>query len=153
MASDSAGRPRQVDLRRAISATYYGVFHFCLASVADEFVGITQRQSGRYALLYRSVDHGALKKLCEEARKQTPPAKYVPYIPDDGLGENIRTFATAVVELQEKRNKADYDPQSVFRTSDVKLVIRTARSAVRRFGSATEECRKAFLTLLICPSR
>ena len=32
-----AGAPRQVDLRRAISNAYYGVFHAILAAAADEY--------------------------------------------------------------------------------------------------------------------
>lgn len=153
VAPPSAGPPRQVDLRRAISAVYYGIFHFCLAAAADEFVGVTQRATSRYTLVYRSIDHKTLKDLCAEAKKPTPPAKYLPYIPLGGFDSNIRAFSTAAIELQEKRHLADYNPQPRFKTSDVKLAVSTARSAVRRFLAADEEDRKAFLTLLICPPR
>jgi hypothetical protein len=153
VAPPSAGPPRQVDLRRAISAAYYGVFHFCLAAAADEFVGATQRGTSRYTLVYRSIDHKTLKDLCAEAKKPTPPAKYLPYIPLGGFGSNIQAFATAAIELQEKRHLADYNPEPRFRTSDAKLAVGTARSAVHRFQTADEEHRKAFLTLLICTPR
>ena len=149
----SVGAPRQVDLRRAISSAYYGLFHFTMATLADEFVGLTQRPSGRYALVYRSVDHRALRILCAEVQKQTPPRNYSPYIPANGFGQNIQAFATAAIELQEKRHRADYDPVPRFRTSDAKLAIGTALSAVRRFTRASPERRKAFLTLLLCPPR
>ena len=148
-----AGPPRQVDLRRAISAAYYGLFHFCLTAAADEFVGVTQRATSRYALVYRSIDHKTLRDLCLEAKKPTPAAKFAPYFPTGGFGLNIQTFSTAAIELQEKRHLADYSPQPRFRTSDAKLAIGTARSAVRRFQAASAEHRKAFLTLLICPPR
>ncbi len=148
-----SGRPRQVALRRAISAAYYGLFHFCLTEAADEFVGVTQRATNRYALVYRSIDHKALKDLCVEAKKQTPPARYAHYFPTGGFDANVRAFSTAAIELQEKRHLADYSPQPRFRTSDAKLAISTARSAVRRFQAAGAEHRKAFLTLLICPPR
>jgi hypothetical protein len=148
-----AGRPRQVDLRRAISAAYYGLFHFCLAAAADEFVGVTQRATGRYTLVYRSIDHKTLKELCAETRKATPPAKYLPYFPRGGFGSSIQAFSTAAMELQEKRHLADYNPQPRFKTSEAKLAVSTARSAVLRFQAADEEHRKAFLTLLICPPR
>ncbi len=153
VAPPRAGPPRQVDLRRAISAAYYGLFHFCLTAAADEFVGVTQHATGRYALVYRSIDHKTLKELCVEARKQTPPAKYAPYFPTRGFDPNIQAFSTSAIELQEKRHLADYNPQPRFRTSDAKLAISTARSAVQRFRAASEEHRKAFLTLLVCPPR
>jgi hypothetical protein len=153
VAPPAAGPPRQVDLRRAISAAYYGIFHFCLAAAADEFVGATQRATSRYTLVYRSIDHKVLKDLCSEARKTTPPAKYLPYFPLGGFGPDIRAFSTAAIELQEKRHLADYNPQPRFKSSDAKLAISAARSAVHLFQMANEEHRKAFLTLLVCPPR
>jgi hypothetical protein len=153
VAPPPAGPPRQVDLRRAISAAYYALFHFCLTAAADEFVGVTQRTASRYALVYRSIDHKALKDLCVEARKSMPPVRYAPYVPTGGFDANVQAFATAVIELQEKRHVADYNPQPRFRTSNARLAIGTARSAIRRFLAAGEEHRKAFLTLLICPPR
>jgi hypothetical protein len=148
-----AGAPSQVDLRRAISAAYYGVFHFCLGAAADEFIGVGQRATSRYALVYRSIDHRALKDVCSEAKKQAPPAKYAPYFPAGGFDPNIQAFSTAAIELQEKRHMADYNPLTKFRTSDAKVAVGTARSAVGRFQGANIEHRKAFLTLLICPPR
>jgi hypothetical protein len=152
-ASALAGPPRQADLRRAISAAYYGLFHFCLAAAADELVGASQRATSRYALVYRSIDHKALKDLCVEASKPTPAAKYRPYFPSGGFGPAIKAFSTAAIELQEKRHLADYNPLPRFRTSDASLAVSTARSAVRRFQTAEEDHRKAFLTLLVCPPR
>ena len=149
----SAGRPRQVDLRRAISSAYYGLFHFTIASLADEFVGIAQRSTASYVLVYRGVDHRTLRDTCAEVQKQNPPQRYAPYVPDNGFGANIQAFATAAIELQEKRHRADYNLEPLVRTSDAQLAIATARSAVRRFGRANATRRKAFLTLLLCPPR
>ena len=90
----------------------YGLFHFCLTAAADEFIGVTQRGTSRYALVYRSIGHRTLKDLCAEARKQAPPMKYVPYLPAGGFDSNIQAFSTAAIDLQEKRNRADYNPQA-----------------------------------------
>jgi len=73
---------------------------------------------------------------------------YQRYAPQDGFGADIRTFATAVVELQEKRHAADYDPMVQMKQSDAILVIGTARAALARFQSANADERAAFLTLL-----
>jgi hypothetical protein len=148
-----AGAPRQVDLRRAISSAYYGLFHFCLSAAADEFVGVGQRATPRYALVYRSIDHRILKDICIEVCKQRAATKYVPYIPRGGFDPKIQAFATAATELQERRHLADYDPMPRFRTPDAKLAVSTARSAVSQFDGANVDHRKAFLTLLICPPR
>jgi len=147
------GQPRQVDLRRAISSAYYGIFHFLMALLADEFVGVRQRASSWYALVYRSVDHRTLKEICSDVAKQTPPQKYAPYVPVAGFGPDIQVFAASSLDLQEKRHRADYNPQPRFHTSDVELAILTARSAIRHFKKASPERQKAFLTLLLCPPR
>jgi len=149
----SAGAPRQVDLRRAISGAYYGVFHFALTALADEFVGKTKRASSRYALVYRSVDHRIFRDLCSEAKKPTPAARYAPYLPKHGFGPHIQAFAAAAKDLQEWRHAADYDPQSNFTTYEARLAIASAESAVMRFRRETQERRRLFLTLFICPPR
>ena len=129
-ATPAAGPPRQVDLRRAISAAYYGVFHAILTAAADEFNGVTKRGTHLYTSLYRSVDHRGLRDLCNEMKKQTLSTKYQKYSPFNGFDGNIQAFSTAVVEFQEKRHSADYDPSARLRTSDAMLAIATARSAI-----------------------
>jgi hypothetical protein len=148
-----AGPPRQVDLRRAISSAYYGLFHFVLRSVADEFVGVSQRTTPRYTLVYRSIAHRTLRDICTEAKRSTPSAKYAEYLPANGLGPFIQAFGTAAIDLQEKRHTADYNPRPRFKTLDAKVAIGAARSAIGRFERADQEDRKIFLTLLLCPLR
>lgn len=148
-----AGPPRQVNLRRAISAAYYALFHYILTMAADEFVGTTKRTTPRYSLVYRSVDHSSLRKLCLDAVKASMPEKLGKFAPKSGLGPNIQAFAGTALELQQKRHLADYDPSYRVKTSDAELAIAASRSAIARFGKATTVRRKAFLTLLLFPPR
>ena len=122
-----------------------------MTAAADEFVGAVHRATARYALVYRSIDHKTLKDACDEAKKQTPSSNYAPFFPPGGFDPNIQAFSTAAIELQQKRHRADYNPQARFRTSDAQLAVSTARNAVNRFRAANEEHRKLFLTLLVCP--
>lgn len=148
-----AGPPRQVDVRRAISAAYYAVFHHILTAGADSFVGVTKRGAPHYTLLYRSVDHRSLRELCTEARKQKPSSRYQQYAPADGFGADIKVFSTALIDLQEQRHAADYEPSILVRTSDAKLAIDKARTAIQRFRHAGIDEQKSFLTLLLFPPR
>lgn len=152
-APSGVGAPRQADLRRAISASYYGVFHAIATEAADDFVGKTQRDSSRYALVYRSIEHGRLRRVCEDIVKPTPPAKYAKYVPTGGLGDDLVAVAIAVSELQERRHSADYD--SLFRatTSDAVLAVATARDALDRFKSASSVRRRMFVSLIAFPPR
>lgn len=148
-----AGPPRQVDVRRAISAAYYGVFHATLTAAADQFVGVTRRSTSQYALVYRSIDHKWLRNLCEEVKKPTLPSRFVPFAPPGGFGAHISAFAAATLELQEKRHSADYDPLIRVKTSDAQLAIQTARAALQRLNDAGSIEREAFLSLLLFSPR
>ena len=137
----------------AISNAYYAVFHAVVTQAADDFVGRTHRASPRYALVYRSIDHKSLRKLCEDVKKPTLPAKYSTYSPRGGFGADLIALATAVVDLQEKRHFADYDPLFRVRMSDAVLAVATGHTALFRFRNANRTSRKAFLTLLVFPPR
>lgn len=149
--SSARGAPRQVDIRRAISAAYYGVFHFLSQKAADQFVGSTpqQRASAVYALVYRGIDHRTLRELCEDVQKTTLPNKLKTYAARGDFDQTLKDFARSVVELQEKRHGADYDPSLKFKSSDVNLLIATARTAIQRFAAAPSDHQRAFLALLL----
>jgi len=153
ISSPSRGAPRQADLRRAISNAYYAVFHAILAQAADDLIGSTHRSSSRYALIYRSVDHRSLRNLCEDVVKPKLPARYAKYALREGFGLDLVALAIAVIELQEKRYLADYDPLYRVGMSDTKSVIATSRRALIRFKSADRALRGTFLDLLLFSPR
>ncbi len=150
---NSRGLVRQAERCRAISAAYYAVFHYTLTALADELVGRRNRTSSRYALVYRRLDHAGLEALCKEVRKVQMPAKYATYVPANGWGDNIKQFASLVIELKEKRNAADYDPSFWVKIADAMQAIESARSAIAGFERASVSRKKAFLTLLLFPPR
>ena len=102
---------------------------------------------------YRSVNHRALRGICEDVVKTTLPAKYDLYEPKGGFGPDIKALATAVVELQEKRHSADYDPLFRAKRSDAILAVATGRTALVRFDSASSVRQKAFLSLVVFSPR
>lgn len=140
-----------MDLRRAISSAYYGVFHGILTAAADEFAGATRRTTRPYVLLYRSVDHRALRDLCETVNKANLPSKYRQYAPANGFDRGIKDFAAGFLELQQKRHSADYDPLYKVRSADAAAVVKSARSALTHFRGAGADQRLAFFALLLFP--
>jgi hypothetical protein len=104
-------------------------------------------------LVYRSIDHRALRVLCEDVGKPTLPAKYAKYAPGGGFGPDLKAFAAAIIDLQEKRHLADYDPQFRVRASDAVVVVTAARDALTRFRSASRPQRRALMTLLLFSPR
>jgi uncharacterized protein (UPF0332 family) len=146
-----ATRPeaRQTDLRRAISAAYYGLFHFALTAAADMVVGADKRETSRYSLVYRSVDHSRLRTLSTQLSTTKPG---VPLVPSAGFGK-IADFARVAGNLHELRNLADYEPAHDFTAEEAELAISDARQAVKWFQESTAEQQEAFLALLLFKSR
>lgn len=146
-----AGAPRQVDLRRAISSAYYGVFHGILRAAADEFAGQAGRGIPRYNLIYRKIEHKGLRKLCSEVNDESRSIQ--PYVPANGFDQGIKSFAAEFLQLHQKRNSADYDPAYRVRRGDAAAAVKLARSALTQFQGSEADQRVAFLTLLLFPPR
>lgn len=119
-----------------------------MTAAADQFVGVTRRATPEYALAYRRVDHAAIKRLCDDARKPTLPDRYKTVAPTGAFSSDLRAFSTAVVDLQDMRHEADYNPFAVFKASDTRAIIATARTAVARFNGLIGGERLTFLCLL-----
>lgn len=149
----SARKPRQVNLRRAISSAYYAVFHQVLIATADEFVGKALRSELRHTLAYRSIDHAAIRRICDEASRPAPTSKYRKFLPEGGFEARIRDFSNIFLRLQVQRHEADYDPSQHFTAVDAMFAIYLARSALDEFASCSAEGRKLFLTLLVFSPR
>lgn len=142
MTTLQAGRPRGADLRRAISAAYYAVFHSIVSAAANSVVPADKRATEQYARVYRSINHGPLRDLCRRIKEK-----------NSSFGPAIRELAAAIADLQEKRHSADYDPLFKAIRSDTKLAIDTARSAISLFEQAPIAEREHFLSLLLFPSK
>jgi uncharacterized protein (UPF0332 family) len=139
----------QADLRRAISAAYYAIFHFSLTAAADMVWGAASRSTPGYTLVYRSVDHKALRSLCEKLSGTNP--QDVAIIPSSGFGR-VADFARVTANMQRQRHLADYDPSKTFTASEAKVAISDARQAILWFKSCDDEQQKSFLTMLLLPS-
>lgn len=129
------------------------MFHTVLAAAADEYIWRTRRNDIVYGLAYRRIDHGALRDLCSELSKPILPARFRRHQPEPGFGQSLTVFARLLVELQQRRQAADYDPMVRLKRSDAHAVLATARTAVQRFVAAPVQARRVFLGLLLFPPR
>ncbi len=61
------GRPRQAELRRALSTIYYAAFHAFASNNANTLIGIGPqvRNDPAWELTYRAMDHRAARARCE----------------------------------------------------------------------------------------
>jgi hypothetical protein len=149
----SGRKARQTELRRAVSAAYYAVFHFTLAQAADLHVGVVYRATPRYTLVYRSIAHARLRDVCVEVTKTTQSAAMRASLSGVLFGTELRKFSRFTIDLQEERHAADYDPGAVLSKGRALSAIAAARSAGDAFLAASLAEREIFLTLLLCSPR
>jgi hypothetical protein len=136
-----------------MSSAYYAVFHALVSEASDYFIGRMQRQTPVYGLVYRSIEHRSLLRLCEEIKKPKLQERYLKYEPAGGFGPDLIAVAAMVVDLQEKRHLADYDPRFRAEMSDAMVTVQTSRAALVRFKNVNRTQKRIFLSLLVFAPR
>ena len=127
------GRPRETDLRRAISTAYYALFHCLATCCANTLVGGpgSNRDMNAWNRMYRSFEHGIARQRCRHSDIATFPI-------------GIQNFATEFAEMQVMRHTADYAPDAEFRRSDVIRDIARIERVIDDFNAVHISDRRAF---------
>lgn len=139
----SRGRPRQANLRRAVSTAYYAMFHCLAACCADMLVGGVgaERSEPAWRQAYRALEHGAARQRCNRtAIIQKFPVE-------------IREFADRFAGMQQRRHRADYDPEADYDKGDVLQDITDVAEAIAKFQRVPVKDRRAFAVYLLLPLR
>ncbi len=127
------GRPRETNLRRAVSTAYYALFHSLAACCADTVVGGigSNRNMRAWYRTYRALEHGLVRNRCLHRDTANFP-------------DEIRSFANVFVAMQDRRYDADYAPDAAFPKSDVIRDIARAAGAITSFSAVNLTDRRAF---------
>ena len=152
-ASNPTANPPEVRLRRAISASYYALFHILTASGSNVFL------SGGDALknqVTRAYNHAAMRKVCD-AYVRSPNTPFPPLLsqlnpgaPDTRLTNVARTFA----RLQDARHIADYDLASTISYLNVVALVALTDAALTDFQAIEAQPETVvFLTALLLADR
>ena len=138
LASPRTGRPRETNLRRAVSTTYYALFHCLATCCADMLVGGAgaNRSKPAWRQAYRALQHRQASNRCRHENIQ--------WFPND-----IQDFANVFVDMQGKRHGADYDPDSAYSKPDVVQGVKEAEEVIRRFRQVPVKDRRAFAVYLL----
>lgn len=108
LATKEPRRPKQASLRRAVSTSYYALFHLLVADAVSRLVPGDDRAGLRHSLS-RAFDHSAMYRVARQfaARKVSP--KLVTGLGGLPLQDRLVRLAAAFVDMQERRHEADYD--------------------------------------------
>ena len=130
--SGGAGPASQTELRRAVSCTYYAMFHTLAISSANALVGASpaDRQRWAWQQTYRAADHRPTRNRLASASlgNRFPPA--------------IHDFGKEFIAAQRTRHSADYDPHSQFHATDVADLINRAETAINTFNQTPDDIRR-----------
>jgi len=121
--------PKQVDLRRAVSAAYYGLFHLLTTEAAQNWKHESQRN--RFARLF---DHGRMK-TCSSRVSSRPLPVDLAEIP---VATDLNLVADSFVKLQQARHTADYDSSRVWSRTQVWEMIELAEDAIAAWSNIRE---------------
>lgn len=137
------GRPRQAELRRAVSAAYYAMFHALARCAADMLVGATpsRRSQAAWRQAYRALEHGHARNQCSNANMMSE-------FPD-----GIRRFGAVFVDSQMLRYSADYDPDSTYNRFAVLQVIDGIERVMPAFDAVPAIDRRAFAVYALFRTR
>ena len=137
------GRPRQSELRRAVCAAYYALFHTLAACCADLFIGASPavRKGPAWERAYRALNHGFAKDQFRNTAQMSQ------------LSRPLLDFALQFVIMQSERERADYSPNSEFSRFQVLQSIVECRQKIEDFNAVKQLERRAFAAHALWRSR
>jgi uncharacterized protein (UPF0332 family) len=132
-------RPKQANLRRAVSSAYYALFHLLTSEVSSLYAV----EPGLAARINRTLNHGEMKKASSMLANDRLPRAVQP--PGGGYitPARLKSVANAFLSLQQARHEADYDLSRSFRRREVLDFIQSARQAFEAWGEVrnTDDAR------------
>jgi uncharacterized protein (UPF0332 family) len=127
-------RPKQANLRRAISTAYYALFHLLIADAVAYWK--LERQRSSFA---RVFEHKKMKGACKNC---------------NAPNGDLRAVAESFVELQQSRHLADYDNSRVWTKVEVMAHINRAGAAFQKWKHVKDRTdAQDFLLSLFVPER
>jgi uncharacterized protein (UPF0332 family) len=118
-ASSKDSFSEQIDLRRAVSAAYYAVFHLLTMTAAENWAAPADRV--RFARLF---EHGKMKNASSGLPARIAERLGVaPSAQDAAIGDDLKDISKEFMALQNDRHIADYDNSKVWSYTEVESVI------------------------------
>ena len=137
-------RPKQANLRRAVSSTYYALFHLLVRDSTRRLLRGRSQAPFRHGLA-RAFSHVDIKRASRAFVAGMLPVFGAVTVPTE-----LKFVAEAVVDLQEERQRADYDFSTRFARREVLSLIARAELAFRAWSEVRRRsAAHLFLTMLL----
>lgn len=150
------GRPPYTHHRRAISTAYYAVFHAITDRVATAVFPHADEAFRRRSR--RWINHGDIRTVSSWVEKidnakgaGLPPHIRTLLAPDPSnphIDQDVVTISSSFLELNERREEADYDHDVSFPRGDTLGYLELAEDTVSRVQSVTSDASHRFFGLI-----
>jgi uncharacterized protein (UPF0332 family) len=121
-------RPLQASLRRAISASYYALFHLLVDEATRRMFAGNDRAALR-GCLARAFVHADMKRVAQQFSAGAVSPKLEPALNGQVPQPELVQIAETFVDLQQARHEADYDTMRRFTRQDVVDLVDRAERA------------------------
>ena len=144
-------RPRQANLRRAVSTTYYAMFHFLIDQSCRSVFGAAAGRSALRNILARGFDHGTMRDASQSFSGGTLLSWMQPIAPALVVPADVKIVARRFVLLQEARHRADYNLTALWTRDEVQRLISDTRDSLSRWPAVAEDdATRLYLAGLLC---
>lgn len=137
-------KPKQANLRRAVSAAYYALFHYLVDKSARQILGTAHEKLPYRNVLARAYSHSDLKRACKAFSGGTLTSSISKSLPDFKVPAEVKALAQALVDLQDQRHTADYDLSATFSRSTCSPLVKQVDAAITGFERMSNTNEKAF---------
>lgn len=136
----------QADLRRAVSAAYYALFHFLTERAAE----MLMPDAAHRGLVRRAITHTEMRSAANSFKGGILPEFARTACPDP-VPKELRDLARTFLELQDERHLADYDlDRKAYSQEDVGNLIKKVERAIDDWkGLDGQPIAKVFLAALL----
>lgn len=126
LAELDSGKPKQANLRRAVSSAYYALFHLFIAEFVRKV--LTGHQKALMDRVSRSFNHPDMLKVCRQWQQSVLPQTLADLM-ERAADPRFNAIAKTFVDLQEARHEADYDVSARLSRSETLARIRDVELA------------------------
>jgi uncharacterized protein (UPF0332 family) len=136
LAKLESGNTRQAYLRRSVSTAYYALFHLLIAEATSNWKHAELRSE-----LGRLFGHGKMKSASKEKRAELEAyfKKNTVQSPELVIFRHLHTVTDVFIQVQQKREEADYDTGKEWNETDALAQIETVATAFESWRAIRDE--------------
>jgi len=135
-------------VRRSISTSYYGLFHFLLNEATTSIVGGTSGLLKRRRAAARAFTHAGMRQALDRGQRPQAYASLQTFLGTDVCPPFARRMAQTFSRAQEQRHDADYDLNAALSEIDALTLARDVEVAIEEWLHAATSPHRDFTNAL-----